>query len=75
MLFNNLKDNVKHKIEDIYINALAKDIGIGSKSGDASANSYISYNCLTKTKKEVAKRAKKSFHYAYLNNRLEKMIK
>lgn len=75
VLFNNLKDNVKHKIEDIYINALAKDIGIGSKSGDASANSYISYNCLTKTKKEVAKRAKKSFHYAYLNNRLEKMIK
>lgn len=75
VLCNDLEDSVKHKIEDIYANTLAKDIGIGSKSNNTSANSYISYNYLAKMKKEVGKRAKKNFHYTYLNKRLEKIIK
>ena len=75
VLCNNLKEDIKQKIEEIYANALAKDTGFGGKNGSISVNSYISYNYLKKMQKEVGKRAKKSSHYSYLYSRLEKMTK
>lgn len=74
VLSNGLKDNVKYRIEELYANALAKDLGSGA-SGKINSYDYVSYIYLKKLQKEVGKRAKRDCHYAYLYHQLEKIAK
>lgn len=74
VLSNSIKDNVRYRIEELYANALAKDLSSGG-SGKIDSYDYVSYNYLNKLYKEVGKRAKKDSHYSYLYHQLEKIIK